>query len=173
MHPDRRRSPERKFDIKQLWQRNHEIIRLAFLGWKHKDIADHLGITAVTVSNTVNSTLGKDKLNLMTGNRDAETLDVMEEIQSMVPKALKVYDKILDEDSQASMTLQKNTADTVLKDILGNVAPKKFEGRFMHAHLGEETLDRIKERGRAAAAAAGVLAGSSKEEVHEADYEEG
>lgn len=161
---DRRRSPERTFDIKQLWQRNHEIIRLAFLGWKHKDIADHLGVTAVTVSNTVNSTLGKDKLNLMNGSRDAEALDVMDEIQKMVPKALKVYDTILEEDSQASLSLKKNTADTVLKDILGNVAPKKFEGKFMHAHLGEETINRIKERGRAAAAAAGVLA---SEEAHE------
>jgi hypothetical protein len=63
------------------------------------------------------------------------------------------------------MTLKKNTADTVLKDILGNVAPKKFEGKFMHAHLGEETINRIKERGRAAAAAAGVLAES--EEAYE------
>lgn len=157
-HPDRRRSPERTFDIKQLWQRNHEIIRLAFLGWKHKDIADHLGVTAVTVSNTVNSTLGKDKLNLMTGARDAESLDVMHEIQQMVPKALKVYDSILEEDSQVSWSLKKSTADTVLKDILGNVAPKKVEGKFMHAHLGEETIDRIKERGRTAAAAAGILA---------------
>ena len=154
---DRRRSPERTFDIKQLWQRNHEILRLAFLGWKHKDIADHLDITAVTVSNTVNSTLGKDKLNLMTGSRDAESLDVMTEIQNMIPKAVKVYDQILEEDSPASWTLKKTTADTVLKDILGNVAPKRVEGKFMHAHLGEETIDRIKERGRAAAAAAGIL----------------
>lgn len=162
-HPDRRRSPERHFDIKQLWQRNHEILRLAFLGWKHKDIADHLGITAVTVSNTVNSTLGKDKLNLMAGARDAETLDVMDEIQQMVPKALKVYDNILEEESPASWALKKSTADTVLKDILGNVAPKRVEGRFTHAHLGEETIDRIKERGRAAAAAAGILAEAGEE----------
>jgi predicted transcriptional regulator len=156
--PDRRRTPERTFDIKQLWQRNHEILRLAFLGWKNKDIADHLGVTAVTVGNTVNSTLGKDKLNLMTGSRDADTLEVMDEIQKMVPKALKVYDSILEEDSPAALSLKKNTADTVLKDILGNVAPKKVEGKFMHAHLGEETIDRIKERGRAAAAQAGILA---------------
>lgn len=157
---DRRRRPERSFDIKQLWQRNHEIIRLAFLGWKHKDIATHLGITPTTVSNTVNSTLGKDKLNLMTGTRDAEILDVMKEIQTMVPKALKVYDQILEEDSSAPWSLKKSTADTVLKDILGNVAPKRVEGKFMHAHLGEETIDRIKERGRAAAQAAGILAES-------------
>ena len=158
MEVDRRRRPDRSFDIKQLWQRNHEILRLAFLGWKHKDIADHLGVTAVTVSNTVNSTLGKDKLNLMTGARDADSLDVMKEIQEMVPKALKVYDKILDEDSQASLSLQKNTADTVLKDILGHAAPKKFEGRFAHAHIDGETIEEIKKRSRAAAAAAGVLA---------------
>jgi len=161
---DRRRSPERTFDIKQLWQRNHEIVRLAFLGWKHKDIADHLGVTPTTVSNTVNSTLGKDKLNLMTGARDAQAMDVMEEIQNMIPKAIKVYDDILEDDSPASWSLKKSTADTVIKDILGNVAPKKVEGRFMHAHLGEEAIDRIKERGKTAAAAAGILAESTGED---------
>ncbi len=154
---DRRRSPTRSWDIKQLWQRNHEIIRLAFLGWKHKDIAEHLGVTPVTVSNTVNSTLGKDKLNLMTGARDAETIDVAKEISNMAPKALKIYDKILDEESPASLSLQKQTADTGLKDILGYAAPKKFEGKFAHAHLSADDLDRVKQRGRAAAAAAGIL----------------
>lgn len=162
---DRRTSPERKtHDIKKLWQRNHEILRLAVLGWKHTEIAEHLGITVATVSNTVNSTLGREKLSIMEGARDAETLDVMKEITEMAPKALKVYDKILEEDSQASLSLQKKTADTVLKDLLGYEAPKKFEGRFMHAHLNEETIESIKERSRAAAAAAGVLVSEGEED---------
>lgn len=155
---DRRTSPERKsYDIKRLWQRNHEILRLAVLGWKHTEIAEHLGVTSVTVSNTVNSTLGREKLSIMEGTRDAETLDVMKEISDMAPKALKVYDEILDEESTAALSLKKKTADTVLKDLLGYEAPKKFEGRFMHAHLNEDTIESIKERSRAAAAAAGVL----------------
>lgn len=94
----------------------------------------------------------------MEGARDAETLDVMNEISEMAPQALKVYEQILEDDSTASLSLKKQTADTVLKDLLGYEAPKKFEGRFMHAHLNEDTIESIKERSRSAAAAAGILA---------------
>jgi len=143
-------------DIKQLWERSHEMLRLAFLGWNHKDIADKLGVTPVTVNNTVNSTLGQRKLAMLDDARDADSIDVAEKVAELAPKAVEIYKEILEEE-EASLSLKKKTADTILKDILGHQAPKKVEGRFAHAHLGEEDINRIKERSRAAAAVAGVM----------------
>ncbi len=153
---DKRRVDKRAIDIKQLWERSHEILRLAFLGWKNREIADKLEITEATVSNTVNSTLGRRKLQTMDDARDADTIDVATEINKLAPKAVEIYEDILNNE-EANLSLKKKTADTILKDILGHQAPKRVEGRFAHAHLGEEDINRIKERSRAAAAAAGVL----------------
>jgi len=132
------------------------MLRLAFLGWNHKDIADKLGVTPVTVNNTVNSTLGQRKLAMLDDARDADSIDVAEKVAELAPKAVEIYKEILEEE-EASLSLKKKTADTILKDILGHQAPKKVEGRFAHAHLGEEDINRIKERSRAAAAVAGVM----------------
>ena len=63
--PDKRRVPteERKtYDIQSLWQRNHEIINLAARGFNNVTIAEILNINPQTVSNTLNSELGKRKL---------------------------------------------------------------------------------------------------------------
>jgi len=145
-----------QWEAKALWESSHEIMRLAFLGWRNKEIAEKLGVDKVTVSNTINSTLGQKKLQLMHDARDADVIDVADKIAELAPQAVDVYKRILEEDG-VNLSLKKNTADTILKDILGHQAPKKVEGKFAHAHLGEEDISRIKERSLAAAAAAGVV----------------
>jgi len=153
---NRRAEPgERKtHDIKQIWQRSHEILRLALLGYKAPAIASMLDITTATVSNTLNSKLGMEKLSAMRLERDAETLDVAKEIESLYSQAIKIYNDIL-YDEETTMSLRKQTADTVLMDIGGYRAPSRFEGRVAHAHLTSEELEEIKRRGRAAALASG------------------
>jgi len=158
--PDLRRKIDpntgQEWEAKALWESSHEMVRLAFLGWRNTEIAERLGVDKITVSNTINSTLGQKKLQLMHDARDADVIDVADKIAELAPKAVDVYRRILEEDD-AKLSLKKNTADTILKDILGYQAPKKIEGKFAHAHLGEEDISRIKERSLAAAAAAGVV----------------
>ena len=80
---DRRRAAPGKrktYEIKQLWQRQHEIIRMALVGMDNKDIARALGITKEAVSMTLNSQIVKEKLSLMRAVRDAETIDVAKEL---------------------------------------------------------------------------------------------
>lgn len=159
--PDERRVDHEKrkgYDIKQLWQHSHEILRLAVLGYKPKVIAEVLGLSTQTVSNTLNSSLGELKLSELRRERDEETLDAIKEVQErLLPKALKTYEELFD-DKQVSPTLRKETADTIVMDILGHRAPKEIHGKFAHAHLTGQEIEEIKERGRKAARELGQLA---------------
>lgn len=151
-------SPVRQ--IRTLWERHHEILNLTVLGWRPVDIAARLAIDASTVSHTINSDLGRQKLAIMRAARDAETLDVAKEIQTLVPQAYKIYKDILykeDMGSGASIALQKATADTVVKDLAGHEAPKKM----LHAHLTADDVENLKQRGRAIQAAkeSGIVEG--------------
>src|SRR3972149_5592524 len=85
---NRRSDREHTYDIKQLWQRSHEILGLALQGMKQTEIAKILNISPVTVSNTLNSTLGKEKLSVMRGERDEHYIQVSEEIKKLTIKAL-------------------------------------------------------------------------------------
>lgn len=153
----RRNEVDRKtHNIKQLWQRTHEILRLAVLGMKGPEIAKILGITPQTVSNTLNSDLGMQKLSELRKQRDEETIDVVSEIHKLLPKAIKAYENILDND-QASLALKKETADTLVMDISGHRAPTKVQGQFAHAYIDSPAIKALVERGKAAALSMGKL----------------
>ena len=155
--PDQRRAVagERKtHDIKQLWQRSHEILRLALVMPKHKEIARVLGITEATVSNTLNSELGRKKLSKMRLARDGETIDVAKRVAELLPKAVDTYEKILNGDPTVTK-LMKETADTVSMDIAGYRAPTKTQ--TANLYMTSDELVKFKERGIAAAKSAGMI----------------
>lgn len=158
---DLRRVPaeDRNVNIQQLWQRSHEILRMALHGMKYKEIALILRITPTTVSNCLNSELGMAKLAEMRLQRDAESIDVAKEITKTYPHCVRVYNKILeDEENQhASLALQKATADTMIMDIGGHKAPTQIQGQHIHGILTGDQLERFKKRGKAAAKSAGLL----------------
>lgn len=151
------------YDPIALSQRHQEILNLHVRGVKNPEIAAILGIHPQTAVNTINSTLGQEKLAIMRGTRDAESMDVLKEIQRLVPKALKIYDKILSEEEPlggaphagASINLQKATADTIMKDLSGHAAPKKL--LVGTARVTPELLKELKEQGKKAASECGIL----------------
>lgn len=165
---DLRRVPDherRTFEVQHMWQIHHEIVRLKILGMKATEIAKKLDVSAGMVNYTLNSVVVKEKLAIMEGVRDADTIEVAKEIRKMFPKALKVYDKILDEEevdggkhAGASLGLQKQTADRVL-EIGGHGPVKRVDARHAHAHahFTAEELKEIKERGRIAAEESGEI----------------
>lgn len=169
LRADRRRKNREvrpNYDPIALNERHQEILNLAVLGLKGPQIAEALGVSLVTVNNTINSTLGREKMGLMRAARDVDTLDVAKKMQEIIPKALRVYEKILDEEIQpgvpgakphagASLMLQKQTADKVLENYSGMVVPKKV--MVGHAHLTAELLEEIKAQGRKAAEECGLL----------------
>ncbi len=141
---DRRMIPqeEKKYQIKVLREMNHQILRLASLGLNNITIAKTLGITSATVCNTVNSRLGQQKLVVMRGAADAETIDIMKEIREMAPKALKVLEELL----EAEKDDVRFKAATDVLDRGGYGA--KIDIRHLHAYLTAQDIEEIKTRGK-------------------------
>ena len=164
---DKRRakpSERKSHNIVQLWQRNHEILRLAIIGLKSVQIAKILDIHPQTVSNTLNSDLGREKLSIMRKERDSSALDVVKEVAKLFPKALTIYESILD--GKESITkMQKDTADTIVMDIGGHRAATKTQSEGVHMHLTPEDIKDFKKRGMDAARKSGLIVDAEFKEV--------
>jgi len=157
--PDNRRSENpngRTVDIKRLWSRQHEIINLDSLGYKGTEIAKMLGVTTMTVSNALNSTLGTEEKSNVRKTRDEEFGELRDEVMDLTKKALVVYNEILDSETEA-MTLKKATADTVALDLAGMRAPTRIDSRTVHATATLEEIEGFKQRGIEAAKQMGQI----------------
>jgi len=153
---DKRRREEgaepRRFEIKQLWQRSHEIINLSARGYKNVEIAQILNITPATVSTTLNGELGQHKLSEIRQARDNETKKVVERVRVLTDKALNVYHDIFDnEDGQATLKDRKSVADTVVLELSGLRVPAKTQSQSVHTILTKDELEGFKVRGIQAA----------------------
>lgn len=171
LEEDERRLPaeERKtYEIKQLWQRSHEIVNLAAKGFKQVEIAEILHISPQTVSNTLNSYLGQHKLSEIRLERDAETKKTVEKIRVLTNKALEVYHQIFDDESgECGLKDKAKVADTVLLELSGLRTPTRLQGHMVHTVLTPEELEGFKQRGIAAAKDAGLVVDVEPEPVNE------
>lgn len=143
-------SSERKtYDIKQMWQRTHEIVNLAARGFKQIEIAEILNIHPQTVSNTLNGELAKHKLSELREDRDEEAKKIQEKIRVLTDKALATYHEIFDNESgEASLRDRKAVADTVVLELSGLRVPTKVQSHVVSTVLTKEELESFKERGR-------------------------
>lgn len=158
---DKRRLPEgeqRPNDIKQLWQRSHEIINLAARGFKNLEIAEILNLSPSTISTTLNSELGERKLSEIRYGRDEEAKKVTEKIRVLTSKALQTYHEIFDDDSgECNMKDKKAVADTVVLELSGLRAPTKIHSLSASYQLSKEELEGFKTRGMKAVQDAEVI----------------
>jgi len=157
---DLRRTPEdqprKRYEIKALWQRSHEIINLAARGYKQTDIADILNISEATVSLTLNSELGQKKLAEIRNVRDEDAKKISEKIRILTNKALQTYHEIFDnEDGAATVRDRKDVADTVLLELSGLRAPTKIQSTNISLTVAE--IEAFKSRGLKAAQESGLI----------------
>lgn len=146
--------PRKQYEIKQLWQRSHEIINLVAKGYKQSDVAEILNISEACVSTTVNSELGQKKLADIRNVRDEEAKKVSEKIRILTNKALATYHEIFDnEDGQATLKDRKDVADTILLELSGLRAPTRIQS--LSYTLSSEEIEEFKNRGRQAAKSMG------------------
>lgn len=158
---------ERKtYDIKQMWQRSHEIVNLAVRGFKGPQIAEILNIHEQTVSNTLNSELGQKKLSEMRSARDEEAKVVSEKIRVLTNKALETYHEIFDNESgEATLKDRKDVADTVLLELSGLRAPTRIQSSNVSMTLSAQEIEEFKRRGARAAAEMGEVIDLNVEKV--------
>jgi len=163
---DQKKTPE----IQNLWQRHHEIINLAVRGFKQQEIAEILNIHPTTVSNTLNSQLGNEKLAEIRGERDEDVKLTMEKVRYLTNRAIATYQEILDNESkEATLKDRKDVANTVLLELSGLRVPTKVHS--MSTTLTLEELEEFKKRGIEEARESGLLVETTAEEVKEEKVE--
>lgn len=159
--PDLRRSSNRKtFDIKKLWDRQHEILNLNALGYKGTVIAKMLDITPACVSNTLNSTLGEKVKSEIRKTRDEKYEELQTEVTELTEKALKVYHEIFDEPDESGrvpLKMKKEAADTVVLELSGLRAATKIDSRHIGIQMSPEDIESFKRRGIEAARVSGKI----------------
>jgi len=136
-----------RYDIKRLWGQQKEILRLVASGlYKNKEIADMVGVTPQTVSNIINSALGKQTLDMLNGAADAEMVDLMVKIRALAPIALTIQEEILMDDDTPKR-LKKDIADKLL-DRAGYAPVTKNLNMNLNAGLKREDIEAIKKRAK-------------------------
>jgi hypothetical protein len=153
--PDLRTVPHsdrRTFEVSKMWDIHHEITRLVLLGLKNTEIAQRLGVSEATVSYTRNSQVVKDKMEIMQGARDAETLDVMAEIKKKLPAVLKLLGDVVDGTpgtigELSSPSLRVNTAEKWLNRA-GFPEQKPGMNLHLHGHFTAQDIEDIKQRAK-------------------------
>jgi DNA-binding CsgD family transcriptional regulator len=105
------------FEVQEMHELHHEIVRRLLLGQKSSQIAEDLSCSAATVSYVKNSRIVKEKLNLMQGARDAEVIDLSKRIREKAPVALDLLVDIIEgkgEAEGASIHLRAKEANNLL-----------------------------------------------------------
>jgi len=151
--PDLRTVPHsdrRTFEVDKMWDIHHEISRLILLGLKNTEIAQRLGVSDAMVSYTRNSQVVKDKIEIMQGARDAETLDVMAEIKKKLPAVLKLLSDVVDGTpgtigELSSPSLRVSTAEKWLNRA-GFPEQKPGVSMHLHGHFNAQDIEDIKKR---------------------------
>jgi predicted DNA-binding protein (UPF0251 family) len=137
----------KNYDIKRLWGQQKEILRLIASGlYNNKQVAEFVGVTPQTVSNVINSALGKQALEMMEGAADSETVDLMVRIRALAPIALTVEEELM-LDTETSGRLKHDIAGKVL-DRAGYAPISKNLNLNMNAGLKREDIDAIKLRAK-------------------------
>ncbi len=135
------------YDIQRLWGQSKEILRLVVSGlYNNIEVAELVGCTPQTVSNIINSALGKQTLEIMEGAADSETVDLMVKIRAFAPIAFAVQEEMM-LDEATPKGLKNKVADKVL-DRAGYTPISKNLNLNANVGLTGDDLEAIKKRAR-------------------------
>ena len=150
--PDLRRRDRgirKTFEVSRMWEVHKEITRLLLLGYKNVEIAERLGVSEVMVSYTRNSKVVEDKLEVMEGARDADTVDLSIEIKRKAPIALALLEEVMKGEkglgTVASPALRVKTAENWM-DRAGYAVNRGNSGVQLHAHFDAQDILELKKR---------------------------
>jgi len=146
---------ERAYQLKDLNNSHHEIIRLSLLGFKPKQISELLGVTEATVCNATNGSKGRMQLAILRGVRDAATLDIAKDIQDFAAEAWDIAKDLIRDPNQPSALRLKYAFETI--GIAGHVKPQRVQVQGAVAHLTGDEVIAIKERAKQRAIESGIV----------------
>lgn len=148
----------RVYRINKLWELHHEICRRISLGEKNTEIAEALGVSVHMVSYTRNSKVAQDKIAILRGAMDADTVELGQRIQKFAPVALQFLENIINGekigDETPNIKMRARYADKHLERA-GYGPVRKIAS--VSRHLTKDDIEDIKERSRKSAEEAGVI----------------
>jgi predicted transcriptional regulator len=134
----------RKYQVEQLWDVHHAIVRMALTGMKQVDIATVLKISPVTVSYTLRSPIVARQLEQMRAIVDLDSVDIAKEIAALAPRAVKVLEELLD---NSLPNIQMKAAENIL-DRAGYAAVQRVKVDASVTHFTAGEIADIKNRAR-------------------------
>ena len=149
--PDERRvdpGEKRTFEVSEMWDVHHEIVRRLLLGQKVVGIARDLGVSEAMVSYTRNSPVVRGKLEIMKGARDAETLDLAKRIRENAPESLRLLEDIISgevDGTSVPLNMRRIEANTMMNRA-GFAPVQTIKGAILHGHYTSDEIDDIKKR---------------------------
>lgn len=159
----RSKSDCRKYEVTNLWERHHQMKRMAIMGFGQKEIAEAIGCAPQTVGNVLNSPMMKRELELARAELDMEAFDAAKEIQRILPKSLKLLEEIIDgSQPEASLPLRAKVAmDNVSRAGYSPVVRGHID---VNHSFSKEEIEQIKRDALAAGAQLG--------HIYEGEFEE-
>ena len=130
------------WQVSSLWDLHHQIVRRIFLGQKNTEIAKALNCTKEHVSTVRNSDIVKTELAKMHQTATNNAVDIAKQISEQAPKALKVLEKLMNDETVNPATRARIAMDQL--DRSGNAAPKQTN--ILHAHLTSADIQELKKR---------------------------
>jgi predicted transcriptional regulator len=152
----RRKPPSQKktWQVTKMWEQHHEIVRLRTTGMQGAEIARSLGVSEAMVSLVLNSPIVQDKLLIMRGARDADSVDVAKRIKDLAPKALDVLAEVIEGTMDVSPTLKITTARDLLSRA-GHPPLKQIQG--VYTFLTPSEIEDLKKRAKTNGKATGTV----------------
>lgn len=135
------------YEIKQLWENHHQILRLISLGMKNTEIASELNISSQTVSNVRNSALAQEVLQKQKETLDEEIVSISKRIEKFTPIALQLLEDIIEGKVETSIGLAARTAENYVSRGGYGTVQKSVS---LNGTLTKSDLERIKERAKEA-----------------------
>lgn len=132
------------WQVTDMWELHHAIVRQVFLGRKNTEIAKSLGCTPQQVSNVRNSKVVQDQLKQMQKQANTEVVSIKTQIGSLAEEAVKVLKEVMMSESTPPAT-RVNAAKDLL-DRGGHAAVQQVN--VAHGHFTLADLEAIKERAR-------------------------
>lgn len=146
--------------VKEMNERHHEIARMIVLGYKNVAISKILKITKEFVSMVRNAPQVKAQVAILTGARDAGTVDVARQIQVALPKCVSYLTGTIPEDgiedADISDALKSKNALALLA-IGGHSPARNVNIRGVHAILTADDIKEIRDNAENVAIEIGLM----------------
>ena len=132
--------------VKQLWDRQNQILQLVSRGFSNVEIANAVGVTPQNVSDIKNSELGRSKLEILRALNGVDHASIQQRLNETTPFAIGLMEDIIlgiGDGSGASLAMRAKYADKHLERVGLGAIKKQVTAT---GNLTRERIERIKER---------------------------